>query len=77
MTPRLTDKAGICSYLGGISPATYDAWSARGIVPGPVRGTNRYDIRAHDAALDRVSGINIAEQSSLSPLDQWERNHAA
>jgi hypothetical protein len=75
---RLHDKAGICAYLGDISPATYDKWHAKGIVPGPVRGTNRYDLRAHDAALDRIAGINEPAKigGKLSPLEDFEAAHA-
>lgn len=75
---RLTTKDGICQHLGGISASTYDNWRRRGIVPGPVPGTDRYDIRAHDLALDRISGLdNRAGQTAPSPLEEWERNHAA
>ncbi|NML93760.1 hypothetical protein [Novosphingobium olei] len=75
---RLTTKEGICAYLGDIKPATYDSWQAKGIVPGPVPGTNRYDIRAHDAVLDRLGGLSVpAHASNLSPLEQWEQGHAA
>lgn len=75
---RLCSKDGICAYLGGISHATYDAWQAKGIVPGSIPGTNRYDIRAHDAALDRIGGLGRADaRGVLSPLEQWERDHAA
>lgn len=74
--PRLRTKAGICEYLGDISPNTYDLWHAKGIVPGPVPGTTRYDIRAHDAALDRIAGLeNVKEERELSPLEEWERRH--
>lgn len=75
---RLQDKAGICSYLGGISAATYDKWHSKGIVPGPVRGTNRYDVRAHDAALDRIAGIDDApiKATRRSPLEDFEAGHA-
>ncbi len=68
---RLQTKDGICEYLGHISPATYDAWQAKGIVPGPVAGTTRYDVRAHDHLLDRRSGIALAA-AKLSPLEEWE-----
>jgi hypothetical protein len=69
--PRLQDKAGICAYLGNISSATYDNWHAKGIVPGPVPGTNRYDLRAHDAMLDRVAGIDELP-SNFSPMEDFE-----
>lgn len=73
---RLQTKDGICAYLGHISHATYDAWQAKGIVPGPVAGTSRYDVRAHDAALDRVAGLLAAGGRKLSPLEQWEAENA-
>lgn len=70
---RLQSKAGICAYLGHISPTTYDAWQAKGIVPGPVPGTARYDVRQHDHVLDAKLGLRPA--SKLSPLEEWERCH--
>lgn len=73
--PRLLTKAQICAYLGDITPSTYDNWQAKGIVPGPVRGTNRYDVRAHDALLDRIAGISTTKPP-LSPLEAWEQAHA-
>lgn len=76
-TARLQTKEGICAYLGDISHATYDNWQAKGIVPGPVPGTSRYDIRAHDRAIDRAGGLAAAERKSRSALDDWESSHAA
>lgn len=72
---RLQTKDGICEYLGGISHATYDTWHARGLVPGPVPGTTRYDVRAHDYLLDRRQGIQ--SERKLSPLEEFERANAA
>jgi hypothetical protein len=77
-TTRLLTKDGICAYLGGISAGTYDTWQRRGLVPGPVPGTTRYDVKAHDRALDRISGLDSTPtQAHLSPLDRWEQDHAA
>ncbi len=72
---RLQSKAGICEYLGHISPTTYDIWAQKGLVPGPVRGTTRYDVRAHDQLLDRHSGLNVGS-AKLSPLEEWEAANA-
>jgi hypothetical protein len=72
---RLQSKAGICAYLGHISTATYDIWAQKGLVPGPVRGTNRYDVRAHDQLLDRHARLDTGT-TTLSPLEQWEAEHA-
>ena len=73
---RLQTKEGICAYLGHISTATYDAWAAKGLVPGPVRGTNRYDVRAHDLLLDRHAGLEKSTGRGLSPLERWEADNA-
>ena len=74
---RLQSKDGICAYLGHISAATYDAWQAKGIVPGPVPGTNRYDIRQHDHVLDLRAGISSrAPARRPSPLEEFEAQHA-
>lgn len=72
---RLQSKDGICAYLGHISHATYDAWAAKGIVPGPVAGTNRYDVRLHDHVLDQRAGL-IATARDLSPLEKFEAGNA-
>ncbi len=72
---RLQSKAGICEYLGHISLGTYDIWARKGIVPGPVTHTNRYDVRAHDQLLDRHAGLT-AGQAKLSPLEEWEAANA-
>ncbi len=69
---RLQTKDGICAYLGGISHATYDSWQAKGIVPGPVPGTNRYDLRQHDHVLDARLGL-LPRGRRLSPLVEWEQ----
>ena len=74
LVPRLVNKEAICRYLGDISTATYDKWQARGVVPGPVPGTSRYDLRQHDHVLDLKLGILIKERS-LSPLEMWESSH--
>jgi hypothetical protein len=71
---RLQTKPGICEYLGHISSATYDKWQARGIVPGPIPGTNRYDVRQHDHLLDKNLGLRTSSRR-LSPLEEWEQAH--
>lgn len=73
---RLQSKDGICTYLGRISFATYDNWQAKGIVPGPIAGTNRYDVRQHDHLLDRRAGIELRAVDRMSPLEAFEAGHA-
>ena len=73
LAPRLVTKEGICSYLGGISAATYDKWHREGLVPGPVPRTNRYDLRQHDHLLDKKLGL-LEPSRPLSPLEEWEKS---
>ena len=76
-TARLQSKRGICEYLGDISPATYDTWQSRGLVPGPVAGTKRFDRRAHDLVLDRQAGLDQSTKPARrSPLEEWESGHS-
>ena len=56
IAPRLLTKEQAAHYCG-LSPSGLDAWVRAGIVPGPIAGTKRYDLRAIDMALDRHSGI--------------------
>lgn len=72
---RLQTKEGICEYLGGISATTYDHWHAKGLVPGPIAGTTRYDTRLHDRLLDGITGIT--EPRKLSPLEEFEASARA
>ena len=72
--PTPVTKEGICSYLGKISAATYDNWQRRGLVPGPVPGTNRYDLRQHDYVLNSKLGIDRV-CTPRSALKEWERSH--
>jgi hypothetical protein len=69
-------KDGICEYLGRISHATYDAWQAKGLVPGPIPGTNRYDVKAHDHLLDIASSLIVQAGRKLSPLEEFEARDA-
>lgn len=42
----------------GLDPEGFRGWQRRGLVPGPMPGTHRYDRRALDRALDRLSGLD-------------------
>jgi hypothetical protein len=57
----------------GLSLAGFRAWKAKGIVPGPIKGTYKYDQKALDLAIDRASGIAIISQSKpISALEKWK-----
>jgi hypothetical protein len=62
------------AYCGCESMAAFSDWVRRGIVPGPLPGTKRWDRKAIDAALDRASGLGATLRQS--PLDAWRAARA-
>lgn len=59
------DAAAYC----GLTPAAFDDWVRRGLVPPAIPGTHRWDRKAIDAALDKASGLL---PTSLSAYDKWK-----
>jgi hypothetical protein len=68
---RSLTKQEAAEYCGCNSLAAFDQWRAKGIVPGPIPGTSRWDRKALDAALDRASGL-VASSAELSPYQRWK-----
>ncbi len=66
--PRGLAREDAAAYCG-LAPEGFDEWVKRGIVPGPIPGTQRWDRRAIDLALDRASGIDTVKKSAL---DEWK-----
>jgi len=66
-TPRLLSRQQAAAYCG-LSPETFDDYRRRGIVPGPISGTNRWDRKLIDVWLDKASGLASKTNSSL---DDW------
>ncbi len=66
-TPRLLSRQQAAAYCG-VSPETFDDYRRRGIVPGPISGTNRWDRKLIDLWLYKASGIDA---STETPLDEW------
>ena len=59
----------------GVGVSTFTDWVRRGIVPGPVPATHRWDRKAIDAALDVLSRID--DKVEHQALDQWKAKHHA
>lgn len=72
--PRLLSREGAATYAGCESLSTFSDWVRRGILPGPVPGTHRWDRRAIDAALDRLSGL--ADAKPLDDYERWKQEYA-
>jgi hypothetical protein len=51
-----------------LSLSGFDDWVSRGLLPGPMPGTKRWDRKAIDLALDRLSKI----EHSGSAYDRWK-----
>ena len=56
MTPRLMTIQEAAAYCR-LTVAAYRKWQAKGLVPGPMPSTQRYDLYAIDRALDKCSSI--------------------
>jgi predicted site-specific integrase-resolvase len=51
----------------GIPLATFKAWVETGRLPKPLADCGKYDLKAIDAAIDRISGLGGASNA----LDAW------
>jgi hypothetical protein len=56
----------------GLDVATFRAWVSSGRLPGPIADCGKYDLKAIDAAIDRVSGLG----SPNNALDAWRAKGA-
>ena len=71
INPRCVKLKDAAFYVG-LSVNGYRNAMLKGIFPGPIPGTNLYDLRKIDKTLDQLSGINDSNKSEqLSAYDQW------
>jgi hypothetical protein len=73
LEPRAVSRDDAAAYCG-LSPEGFDEWVRRGIVPGPIPGTHRWDRKAIDLSLDRASGIGT--MAYQTPFDEWKARRA-
>jgi hypothetical protein len=73
LPPRGLTREQAAEYVGCETVSAFSDWVRRGLVPGPMKGTQRWDRKALDAALDRLSGLR--DDSDLS-IDEWVARHA-
>src|SRR5205085_2820673 len=66
-----------CGLAGCGSLSAFNDWVRRGIMPRPIPGTRKWDRKAIDAALDRISGLGSKIGSQLSPYDEWKASQNA
>ena len=75
LEPRGLSKEQAIQYVGAGSVSSFDDWVRRGIVPGPIPGTHRWDRHAIDRALDARSGLTPDEQDN--PFLAWKATEDA
>lgn len=73
LVPRGLSREQAAEYCGCDTVDAFDEWVKKGIVPGPIPGTRRWDRKAIDRALDRRSGL--VEDSGPS-FEEWAAQHA-
>lgn len=67
MNQRLLSKAEAAAYCG-MSSSGFSDWQRRGLVPGPLSGTRKWDAEAIKLALDKASGLAPVS----SPTNEYE-----
>lgn len=76
LAPRLLSKKIAAAYCS-LSPSGFDDWRRKGLLPDPIPGTNRWDIRLLDKALDKLSGLNLTQTQTppnpQSAYDEWKK----
>lgn len=74
--PRGLTVEQAAEYAGCQTVSAFRDWVRKGKMPGPIPGTHRYDRRAIDAALDRLSGLTttVPEQSAY---EAWKAREGA
>lgn len=76
ITPRGLSIEDAAAYVG-LTIKAYREAVRRKLYPGPMcdprtgRATNRYDLRAIDLAMDRMSGIEADGVSRQSAYEKW------
>ena len=75
--PRGMSREQAAAYAGCETLSAFNDWIRRGIMPGPIPGTHKWDRKAIDAALDRLSGLQPTIMPRLSPYDAWKASRNA
>lgn len=73
-TPRLLSKSEAAAYCG-LKSSRFSSWVKEGIIPPSLPGTYKWDRKALDQHLDKISGIE--QPKELSPLEEWRAKRNA
>ena len=75
LAPRVLAKPAAAAYCG-LTESGFDHWVTTRKLPGPMKGTRRWDKVALDLALDRLSGINRSKPEVETPESLLAKFHA-
>jgi hypothetical protein len=75
--PRGLTREQTMQYVGCTTLSAFKDWLRRGILPGPMPGTHRWDRKAIDAKLDQLSNIEQKSTEQTSQLNQWLEKRAS
>ncbi|MBB5053065.1 putative DNA-binding transcriptional regulator AlpA [Afipia massiliensis] len=68
--PRLLTQKAAAAYLG-VSTPTFVKWVMAGIIPNSVGSTRKWDKKAIDLALDKISGLDEPKEKQDS-YREWK-----
>jgi hypothetical protein len=74
-SPRGLSVEEAATYAGCKTVSAFRDWVRKGIMPSPLPGTHRYDRKAIDAALDRLSGLSTT-MTEVSEYEAWKQRRA-
>jgi hypothetical protein len=69
--PRCLTKEQAAAYCGLLTDG-FDVWVRKGLVPGAIPGTQRWDRKAIDWYLDRASGLPTEMSAPRNALEDWK-----
>jgi hypothetical protein len=71
LAPRLLPKTKAAAYCS-LSTSGFDDWRRKGLMPEPIPGTTRWDVKLLDKAIDKLSGLSEPE-SPQDAYDAWKK----
>jgi len=74
VSPRLLTRAEAAAYCR-LALSSFDAWVIAGRLPKPIPDTHRWDRRAIDLALDKIS--NLTPNIEPSAYERWKAGRHA
>lgn len=72
--PRLLTREQAAAYCG-YSRSGFSRLVANGALPGPIPGLARWDKKAIDAKLDRISGLNAPANDEPLTWSKWKQEN--